>query len=275
MKTILITGCSSGIGLESAKALKERGYHVFATARKLEDVAALNNLGLESYQLDVTNPKSCRSALDDILTKTNGKLFAIFNNAGYMQAGAIEDLSIDVIRAQIETNFFGAVSMTQLVLPIMRKQGFGRIIQNSSILGIMTIPFYGAYNASKHALEGFSLTLRQELRDTNIKVSLINPGPIYTNLRENAYQIYQDTLKNKSQSVYLKVYKAMEESYFKNRGHSSLTDTPKIVVKSLIHALENKHPRAHYYVGKPAKTMAVLKHLLPESIFEWVIKKIK
>jgi len=275
MKTILITGCSTGIGLHSAKALKERGYRVFATARKPEDVSVLKNLGLESYQLDVTDATSRSSALNDILSQTNGELFALFNNAGYMQAGAIEDISLETIRAQVETNFFGAVAMTQLVLPIMRKQGYGRIIQNSSILGIMTIPFYGAYNASKYALEGFTLTLRQELNHTDIKVSLINPGPIYSNLRENAYDIYQTTLKDQSKSAYQQVYKQLEASYFKNRGHSSLTATPEIVYKALVHALESKHPRAHYFVGKPAKTMAILKHLLPERTFEWVIEKIK
>lgn len=272
--TILITGCSSGIGLHTAKALKQRGYRVLATARKPEDVLALQNQGLESYQLDVTDHAAMANTVSTILAATGDQLSALFNNAGYLQAGAIEDLSLDAMRAQFETNVFGAMALTQLILPVMRKQGFGRIIQNSSVLGIMTIPFYGAYNASKYALEGFSLSLRQELHRSGIHVSLINPGPIFSHLRENAFHIYQSTLSKPAQSLHHEAYTKMERSYFTSQGHSSLTASPEKVVTSLLHALESKRPHAHYYVGRPAKLMALLKRFLPESAFEWVIQQL-
>jgi len=186
-KSILITGCGSGIGNHAAMQLKQRGYRVFASARKKEDVSKLSAAGLESVLLDVTDTASMQQALAHILQQTNGTLDALFNNAGYLQAGAIEDLTHDTNRAQFETNVFGPMELIRLVLPIMRQQGHGRIIQNSSILGVITLPYYGAYNASKFALEGFSRTLRQELYGTQIHLSIINPGPIQSELRKNAF----------------------------------------------------------------------------------------
>jgi len=172
-KSILITGCSSGIGLCAAKMLQARGYRVFATARKSQDVTSLREQGLESEVLDLNDSNSIQSALQEILLKTGGRLDALFNNAGYTQAGAIDDLSRDMLRAQLETNVLGPMELTNAVLAIMREQGYGRIIQNSSILGIISMPFRGAYNMSKFALEGWSNTLRQELRGTAIYVSTI------------------------------------------------------------------------------------------------------
>ena len=275
MKSILITGCSSGIGHAAATQLKVRGYRVFAAARKLEDVEKLKNEGLESIQLDVNDTASMQRAIETLLNQTGGTLDALFNNAGILQAGAIEDLSRDQLRAQFETNVFGPMELIRLVLPIMRKQGHGRIIQNSSILGIITLPYYGAYNASKFALEGFTNSLRQELYGTTIFVSTINPGPIFTDLRENAFEIYQQQLPNKYTSAHRAAYERMEQSYFKNRGHSNLTEQPDSVVKYLLHALENPRPRAHYYVGRPAKWMAIAKRVLPDRALDWLLRKIQ
>lgn len=275
MKTILITGCSSGIGYAAAKQLKALDYRVFATARKAEDVERLTSEGLEGIQLDVTDTASMQRALDIITTRTGGTLDALFNNAGILQAGAIEDLSREQIRAQFETNVFGPIELIRLVLPIMRKQGHGRIIQNSSILGVITLPYYGAYNASKFALEGFTNTLRQELYGTDIFVSSINPGPIFSDLRENAFDIYKAHLPDKNQTPHARAYENMEESYFKNRGHSSLTEQPDSVVKYLRHALENPNPHAHYYVGRPAKWMAFAKRILPDRTLDWLLRKIQ
>ncbi len=271
-KTILITGCSSGIGLRSATLLKERGYRVFAAARKIADVEKLKSQGLESILLDVNDSASIQEALEQVLTLTGGTLDALFNNAGYLQAGAVEDLSREFDRAQFETNVFGTMDLTRRVLPVMLKQGHGRIIQNSSILGMITLPYYGAYNASKFALEGYSNTLRLELRGTNIHVVLINPGPIYSNLRKNAYQLYQHTVAEQP-SQHERIYKKMEQSYFKPKK-DFLTQQPDAVVKKLIHALESKHPRAHYYVGFPAQLLAILRRLLPDSALDWVLSRI-
>lgn len=274
-KSILITGCSSGIGLETALTLQKRGYRVFAAARKAADIVKLQAAGLESVQLDVNDSTSITQALASILEKTGGTLDALFNNAGIMQAGAIEDLSREMNRAQFETNVFGPMELVKAVLPIMRNQGHGRILQNSSILGVITLPYYGAYNASKFALEGFSNTLRQELRDTNIHVSIINPGPITTALRNNALEIFQHSVAKDDTSAHQPKYKALETAYFKpSKRDLLLTLTPDAVVKKVIHALESNRPKAHYFIGIPAQCMAVLRRLLPDRALDWVLTKV-
>lgn len=272
--SILITGCGSGIGLSTALILKQRGYRVFAGARKTTDIEKLKEQGLESVQLDVTDASSREKAIEAILQKTGGTLNALFNNAGFLIAGAIEDLNDALIQSQFATNVFGVVSLTRLVLPIMRKQGHGRIIQNSSILGLITMPYYGAYNASKFALEAFSLTLRQELRGTLIHVSIINPGPIYSKLREHSFEIYQQTLAQQS-SLHLHAYQKLERSYFHpDTKNKRIMSDPKIVVNDVIHALESRNPKIHYYIGFPVKFLLFLKRFLPESWFDWILTKI-
>lgn len=270
-KAILITGCSSGIGYDAALALQQRGYRVFATARKDHDVSHLQALGLESLLLDLNDSESIQKALEEILARTNGHLYALFNNAGYQQTGAVEDLSRDTMRAQFETNVFGLMELTNLVIPIMRKQGYGRIIQNTSILSFVAVPYSGAYTASKYALEGFSNTLRQELAGTGITVSMIAPGPISTKLRDNAYQHYQETIKHKA-SVHTGVYHQMEKTFFKPLKKPIYMAEPKDVVKKLIHALESKHPKFHYYVGMPAHLFVFLKRILPERLLDWILR---
>jgi short-subunit dehydrogenase len=275
-KSILITGCSSGIGLKAALDLQKRGYQVFATARKQSDVDKLNGQGLCSFLLDVTDPESIQKALAQVLVKTGGTLEALFNNAGYMQAGAFEDMTDQLDRAQLETNFFGPINLTRAVLPIMRGQGHGRIIQNSSILGVITMPYYGAYNASKHALEGYTSTLRQELRGSGIHVSLINPGPITSNLRDTAFTHYQHALKTHQSGHHDNVYKKMEATYFKkDRKSQSLTLSPEAVTSKLIHALESPRPKAHYYVGMAAQFMALMQRWLPDGGMDWLISRVR
>lgn len=275
-KSILITGSSSGIGLATALYLKQQGYRVFATARKEKDVENLRQLGLDSLVLDVSDSHSIQQALNTILSQTNGELYAVFNNAGFLQAGAAEDVSRDMMRKQFETNTFGAMELTQLVLPIMRKQGYGRIIQNSSILGIIAMPYYGAYNASKFALEGYSNTLRQELRGTNIHVSIIAPGPITSKLRASALHHYQNTIRLNQSGAYTHIYQKMEKSYFpREQREDKLTLQPDAVAMAVHHALESKRPKAHYYIGIAAKFMAFLRRVLPDSALDWFIAKIR
>lgn len=273
-KSILITGCSTGIGLTAAQVLKSKGYRVFATARKESDVQKLLSLGLESFCLDVNHSSSIEQVLTDILAKTNGTLDALFNNAGYGQTGAVEDLSRDLIRQQFETNVFGPMELINHVLPIMRKQGHGRIIQNSSILGIVAMPYYGAYNASKFALEGFSNTLRLELRDTKIFVSIIAPGPIKTPFRDNALAIYKKSVI-KRDSAHQKQYENLERYFATSENkHPPMTVTPEKVVDKLIDALESSKPKAHYYVGVPANIFAWMRRLLPDCALDWIFTKI-
>ena len=184
-KTVLITGCSSGIGYCVAHGLRHRGYRVIATARRSESVQSLLDEGFESLPLDLDDSNSINDAVDEILKRTDGKLYALFNNGAFGLAAAVEDLSRDALRAQFETNVFGWMELTNRLIPVMRKQGYGRIIQNSSILGLIALSYRGAYNASKFAIEGLSDTLRLELRDTNIYIALIEPGPILSQFRNN------------------------------------------------------------------------------------------
>ena len=200
-KSILITGCSSGIGLCVAQALQQRGYRVFATVRKEEDIGKLQAMGLESLQLDLDKSESIHTALKEILKRTNDTLDALFNNGAYGQAGALEDLSRDVLRQQFETNVLGWHELTNLVLPVMLKQGHGRIIQNSSVLGFVALKFRGAYCASKYAIEGLTDTLRQELSGTNIYISLIEPGPVESQFRANAFAAYKKNVNKVTKKI--------------------------------------------------------------------------
>ena len=246
-KIILITGCSSGIGLCVAQGLQQRGYRVFATARKDEDVTKLNKMGLESLQLDLDNSESIQKAVKEILQRTNGTLDALFNNGAYGQAGAVEDISRNALRQQLETNVLGWHELTNLVLPVMLKQGYGRIIQNSSVLGFVALKFRGAYSASKYAIEGLSDTLRQELIGTNIYVSLIEPGPIESQFRKNSFAAYKNNI-DKENSRFKKEYEATEKRLGKKGAAVPFTLPPEAVLKRVIHALESKKPKPRYYV---------------------------
>jgi len=272
-KTVLITGCSSGIGLCVAEGLHARGYHVIATARQSDDVAMLKKRGLESLQLDLTDEDSMDAAMSSILSLTNGKLYALFNNGAYGQPGAVEDIPTDVLREQFNTNVFGWHSLTRRVIPVMRKQGYGRIIQNSSVLGFIALPFRGPYNASKFALEGLSDTLRLELAGSNIFVSLIEPGPIRSRFRDNASAAFEKNI-NAENSVHRKKYRAMRNRLEKEGDAMPFTLPPEAVLKRVIHALESKSPQPRYYVTFPTYLFGTLKRLLPFSWLDKVLLKV-
>jgi NAD(P)-dependent dehydrogenase (short-subunit alcohol dehydrogenase family) len=266
-RSILITGCSSGIGLCVAQGLQQRDYRVFATARREESIEMLRNMGLESLRLDLDDSESIRDALVEILDRTGGTLDALFNNGAFGLPGAVEDLSRDAIRAQFETNFFGWLELTNLVLPVMRKQGFGRIIQNSSILGLVAMPYRGAYNSSKFAIEGMSDTLRLELRGSGIHISLIEPGPILSKFRANsviALEKYIDIEHSVHADFYRRVLARL-----KTQGPAvPFTLPPEAVLDNVIRALESRRPRARYYVTVPTHVFALLKRLLPIRVLD-------
>ncbi|MFK5912780.1 MAG: SDR family oxidoreductase [Woeseiaceae bacterium] len=272
-KTILITGCSTGIGLCVAQALQKRNYRVFATARKMDDVEKLNSIGLESLQLELDSSTSIQSAMSEILKRTNGKLDALFNNGAYGQAGALEDISRDVLRQQFETNVLGWHELTNLVLPVMLQQGHGRIIQNSSVLGFVALKFRGAYSASKYAIEGMSDTLRQELEGTNIFVSLIEPGPIETEFRANSFAAYKKNI-NKETSRFKSDYEATEKRLGKKGAAVPFTLPPQAVLKRVIHALESNNPKPRYYVTAPTYLFAYLKRILPTKLMDKILSKV-
>jgi NAD(P)-dependent dehydrogenase (short-subunit alcohol dehydrogenase family) len=272
-KTILITGCSSGIGLCVAQGLKKRGYRVFATARKSADVETLNTEGLESLLLDLDDPHSITAAVEEILTRTNGRLDALFNNGAYGQPGAVEDLSRDVLRAQFETNLFGWHQLTNLVLPVMRGQGHGRIIHHSSVLGFVALRYRGAYNASKYALEGLADTLRLELAGTNIHVSLIDTGPVSSRFRENAYAAYQRNI-DPANSPHREHYLLMEKRLTTKGPVVPFTLPPEAVLKKVILALESRRPKARYYVTFPTYLFAFLKRVLTDRAMDRVLSRV-
>jgi NAD(P)-dependent dehydrogenase (short-subunit alcohol dehydrogenase family) len=272
-QTILVTGCSSGIGRCVARGLKARGYRVFATARKPEDVQSLESKGLEGLQLDLNDSGSIAAAVDEILARTGGRLDALFNNGAYGQPGAVEDLSRDVLRLQFETNLFGWHELTNRVLPVMRRQGHGRIIHNSSVLGFVALPFRGAYTASKYALEGLTDTLRLELRGTGIHVSLIEPGPIESRFRQNAYAAYKRNIDPRA-SVHRSRYLKMEQRLLKQGPVAPFTLPPEAVLKKVVHALESRRPRARYCVTLPTYLFRVLKRLLTQDALDRLLLKV-
>lgn len=272
-KTILITGCSSGIGLCVAQGLRDRGYRVFASARKLEDVEMLQQQGLDALQLDLNHKESIRTALNRVLKLTGGELYALFNNGAYGQPGAVEDLSTNLLREQFETNLFGWHELTRRVIPIMRRQGYGRIIQNSSILGFVSFPYRGAYNASKYALEGLSDTMRLELHGSGVYVSLIEPGPIESRFRENSFNKWQQTLAGKP-SVHKNRYRSQEKRLSAEDTPTPFTLPPETVLKRVIHALESPRPKERYFVTFPTYLFAVLKRVLPVRMLDAALRKV-
>ncbi len=272
-KSILITGCSSGIGYYCAKRLHEEGYRVFATARKEEDVQKLREAGLDSFQLDLNDSHSIQKAVHEVQKRTGGTLYALFNNGAYGQPGAVEDLSRDVLKAQFETNVFGTHELTTHILPMMRKQGYGRIVQNSSVLGFISLRFRGAYNASKYALEGLSDTLRLELMGTDIHISLIEPGPIRSDFRKNALQKFLENIDRD--------YSHFKEEYVnKLSSLQSDKDTPftlgeDAVYAALLHALESKEPKARYRVTKPTTFFWFLKRILSTRQLDKILRRVE
>jgi NAD(P)-dependent dehydrogenase (short-subunit alcohol dehydrogenase family) len=260
-KPVLITGCSSGIGHCVAAGLKQRGYRVFATARRTESVEMLLEEGFESLQLDLSDSESIHQAFQQIMQQTGGQLYALFNNGAFGLPGAVEDLSRENLKYQFETNVFGWLELTNLVIPVMRKQGYGRIIQNSSILGFVAMPFRGAYNASKYAIEGLSDTLRLELKGTGIYVSLIEPGPITSKFRANAVKALERNIDIEN-SVHREKYIGVLQRLNKQGPAVPFTLPPEAVLKRVLHALESRQPKPRYYVTFPTYLFGYLKRLL-------------
>ncbi|HEU0018016.1 MAG TPA: SDR family oxidoreductase [Methyloceanibacter sp.] len=271
-RSILITGCSSGIGLAAAQTLKARGWRVFATARKQEDISRLkNDVGVESLYLDYAEPDSIAEAAEHVIKATDGRLDALFNNGGYGQPGALEDIRRDVLRAQFEANVFGWHDLTQRVIPAMRANGEGRIVFCSSVLGLLAAPYRGAYCASKFAVEALADTLRMELTGSGIHVVLIEPGPIATRFVQHAVEAYRRNVDLEA-SHHRDIYKAriarMEEG-----GKQTFKLGPEAVVAKLVHALDSPRPKFRYYVTLPTYAVALLRRILPAGALDAVVRR--
>lgn len=271
---ILITGCSSGIGLAAAVTLRERGYQVIASCRQQKDVDSLKHQGFEHVLLlDLASSESIQEAVAQVLDITNGALFALFNNAAFGVPGAVEDLPRDALRRQFETNVFGTHELTCRLLPHMLKLGDARIVQNSSVLGLVAMFNRGAYVASKFALEGLTDTLRLELLDTSVKVSLIEPGPIISQFRKNALANFEREI-DIDNSRHREMYHQGLERMRKEGPAMRFTLPPSAVVDKLIHALESPRPKARYYVTFPTYFVGYLKRILPTRALDWVVRKL-
>ena len=271
--SIIVTGCSSGIGAHCARALKAEGWRVFATVRREEDLAGLAAGGIEALPMDYTRPETIAALVETVLARTGGRLDALFNNGAYGQAGAVEDLPVEALRAQFETNVFGWHDLTRRVIPVMRRQGHGRIVQCSSILGIVPYRWRGAYNASKFALEGLSLTLRMELAGSGIHVSLIEPGPIASRFTANALVQIEKTIDLEN-SVHAEEYRRQLRRLRGEAEPARGKLGPEAVHAVLRHALTARSPRPHYVVTALARQGVLLKKLLPAALFYRIIGRL-
>lgn len=271
-KSILITGCSSGIGLASARALRDRDWRVFATARTPEDLERLNvDERVNAVHLDLADPTSTAACAETVLAKTEGRIDALFNNAAYGQPGALEDVSVEALRAQFEVNVFGTHDLTRRILPAMVEQGHGRIVQCSSVLGLLAAPYRGAYCASKFALEAMSDVMRMELAGTGVSVSTVEPGPINTRFIDSSVAAAHRWIDIKG-SRHNQRYEAMLDALSKG-GKQTFKLEPEAVAAKLVHAVESPRPKAHYYVTWPTYMAVVARRALPIKAIDWIASR--
>ncbi len=273
MQNILITGCSTGIGLETAILLKNNNIKVYATAREQKDVEYLKSLGLISFKLDVTNKEDISKAFETILNEDK-TLDAVFNNAGYGQPGAVEDISTQTLKEQFETNFFGLHEVTIQAMKIFRAQGYGKIIQHSSVLGIISLKFRGAYNASKYAIEGINDTLRLEVMNTNIFISTINTGPVTSKFRENALKKFNENITIEG-SFWEKSYKKQLKSRLESKEDNTPFTLPASSVANVVLDIMNTaKPKPRYYVTKATYLLGFAKRILSTTALDKLLKKL-
>jgi NAD(P)-dependent dehydrogenase (short-subunit alcohol dehydrogenase family) len=271
-KSILITGCSSGIGLDAARGLAARGWRVFATCRAQADCDRLIDEGLESFVLDYADEASIVDAVAKVANRTGGSIDALFNNGAFACPGAVEDVPRAALRAIFETNLFGYHDLTRQVIPMMRAQGHGRIINCSSVLGLVGMKWRGAYVATKFAMEGLTDVLRVEMRGTGIRVILIEPGPITSRIRANAIPHFERWIdwKNSARSA---EYAALRERLYKDSGPDLFELPASAVTAKLIHAVESPRPSPRYFVTTPTYLMNIARRILPTRTLDWMISK--
>jgi NAD(P)-dependent dehydrogenase (short-subunit alcohol dehydrogenase family) len=272
-KSILITGCSSGIGLDAAQGLRARGWRVFATCRKREDCARLEAEGFESFPLDYADPESIGAAVAEALGRTGGRLDALFNNGAFACPGAVEDLPREALREIFETNLFGWHDLTRRVIPAMRAQGSGRIVNNSSVLGLVGIRWRGAYVATKFALEGLTDVLRLELSDTPIRVILIEPGPVTSRIRANAIPHFERWIDWRSSARRAEYEATLLRRLYEPKGPDRFELPASAVTAKLARALEHPNPRPRYFVTTPTYAMAALRRILPGRMLDRVLAR--
>lgn len=272
MRSILISGASSGIGWAAAVRMKALGWRVLATARQKADLDRLErDAGVEALELELSDSNSITSCAQSALERTGGRVDALFNNGAFGQVGAVEDLTPEVLRRQLEVNLIGTHDLTRRLIPSMRANRYGRIVQCSSVLGFISGPYRGAYCASKFALEGLSDAMRLELAGSGIDVVLIEPGPIRTKFLETALKNFRETVdieRSVHRQTYLARLKTMEAG-----GKQTFKLDPEAVAEKLVHALESRRPKLRYYVTTPTYVAAGLKRVLPMRLLDRVIAR--
>ena len=272
-RSILITGCSSGIGYDAAHGLKARGWRVFAACRKPDDCARLKGEGLESPLIDYADAASIESGIAEVLEATNGRLDALFNNGAHACPGLVEDLPTGALREIFEANVFGWHELTRHVIPVMRAQGSGRIVQCSSVLGLVSLPWRGAYNATKFALEGLSDTMRLELRGTGIHVSLIEPGPITSRIRQNSIPHFERWIDWENSAREADYRAALQKRLYQPSGPDRFELPASAVTAKLIHAVEARRPRARYPVTLPTRAISLARRVLTTRALDWILSR--
>ena len=272
-KQVLITGCSSGIGYVTAHYLREMGWHAIPTARKDADLETLKTEGFDAVELDLLKPESVQRALHQTLELTGGQLGGLVNNAGFAQPGAIEDLTRDVMQRQFEVNVFGMQQLTNGCIPLFRSQGWGRIVNVSSVFGRITMPMVGCYCASKYATEALSDAMRLELRKAGVSVSLIEPGAIISRFRDNAADVVSQTLDVENTQFGTAYQKAMKRKKNKAKKPSLLVRPPEDVAKKIYHALESRHPHVRYCVTPTAYFVAFMRRFAPTWFLDAIMLK--
>jgi NAD(P)-dependent dehydrogenase (short-subunit alcohol dehydrogenase family) len=272
-RSILITGCSSGIGLDAARGLKSRGWRVFATCRQEADCERLRSEGLESFRLDYADEESIAAAVGEALARTGGTLDALFNNGAFACPGLVEDLPRGALREIFETNLFGYHDLARRVIPVMRAQGHGRIVNCSSVLGLVGMTFRGAYVATKFAMEGLTDVMRIELTGSGIDVILIEPGPIATRIRENAIPHFERWIDWEN-SARADLYRKLRGRLYEPKTKKDAFELgPEAVTAKLVQALETRRPRPRYFVTTPTYLMAIARRALPTRALDWIIAR--
>ena len=270
-KTILITGCSSGIGYACAQAMREAGWRVFASCRKAEDCARLQAEGFDSPLIDYELPETITSGLQEVLAATGGTLDALFNNGAYAIPGAVEDLPPQALATIFQANVVGWHDLTRQVIPVMRAQGHGRIVNNSSVLGLVAARWRGAYVASKFALEGLTDVLRLEMRDTPLKFILIEPGPVTSKIRVNSIPHFERWI-NWEESARAEHYRrGLLKRLYEDRGPDPFELPATAVAEKLLRALSVKNPKPRYYVTTPTYLMGFLRRILPTRLLDKIV----
>ncbi len=272
-KTILITGCSSGIGYDAAHGLAKRGWRVFATCRSEADCERLRGEGLESFVLDYADPASVTAGVAETLERTGGTLDALYNNGAFAVPGAVEDLPRDALADIFNTNVFGYHDLATQIIPVMRAQGHGRIINCSSVLGLVPMKWRGAYVATKFALEGLTDTLRIEMADTNIDIITVEPGPITSDIRANSIPHFERWIDWKNSPRAAQYESGLLKRLYTDNGPDTFELAAKAVTDKLIHALESPRPKPRYYVTTPTYIMGLARRILPTRALDWMINK--